>query len=306
MRAGLLLPGQGFQKLGLLKFAAQAPPKVLSSLLDQVDEALPNLRLSAALTGDNYQYDITATEIAQPLILAATWANYEICKPYRDQLIYAMGHSMGEYSAFVVAGLLPIRDALILVHARGEAMRDAAKQFEETGMSLFVRPSKVDTREFGSKLSELCSEYNLDIANINSSTQTTLSGRKIDLNAAASSIKDTFGRVIVKPLNVSGAFHSRYMKPAQPRLAELVSKAKWNFQSDVKVISNQTARPYGSLDEIKGACVSALVEPVKWLDSVRFVSQDVDKLVSLGPGKIGKFTEKDTGIPTEYLEPANQ
>lgn len=302
MRAALFLPGQGYQQLGLLKSAASKFPKKIHPLLEQIDEALPHLRLSTALTGDSYQKDITCTEIAQPLILAATWANYELFKPHRYNYPYVMGHSMGEYSAFVIARFLSIRDALKLVHARGQAMRDATIGTENTGMSLIIRPSKVSASEFSSRLDHVCCENNLDIANVNSSTQTTISGLNDDIKAAATSLKGEFGRVIVKPLRVSGAFHSRYMAPAQAKLGELVATVRWNFSNEVKVVSNQTARPYTSLEEVEGACISALVSPVRWLDSALFVSNEVEKIVSLGPGNIGRLTEKDLMIPTEYLD----
>ncbi|PRT57088.1 Malonyl CoA-acyl carrier protein transacylase, mitochondrial [Wickerhamiella sorbophila] len=295
MKLALVLPGQGFQRLGLL--APFGKYSQISEVLTQIDETLPDLRLSRALMHADADLDVQPTSIAQPLILAASYAMYSTLKPQLEEhdVEYVLGHSLGEFTAYVIAGALDFPTALKLVRARGLAMQRATPE-NNTGMRLVIKKRGVEG--FDEKLALAAEKHNVDIANYNSADRTVLAGALADLDATVSEL----GRIASQPLNVSGAFHSRYMKPAQGELAELVAKAPFTLPTSPHIISNLTAKPYESVQEIRKACVDALVEPVLWKQSLQYTAPRVDGIVSLGPGRIGKLTMGEYKQPTWYYE----
>lgn len=295
MKLALVFPGQGFQRLGLLAPFAKFPQ--ISRLLEQIDETLPDLRLSRALMDENANLDVQPTSVAQPLILAASYAMYSTLKSQISEhnVEYILGHSLGEFTAYVAAGVLDFPTALKLVRARGLAMQAATPE-NSTGMRLVLKKRGVEG--FDEKLALAAEKHNVDIANYNSANHTVLAGALADLDAAVSEL----GRVASQPLNVSGAFHSRYMKPAQAELAELVANAPFTLPASPRIVSNLTAKPYESAEEIRQACVDALVKPVLWKQSLQFTAPKVDGIISLGPGRIGKSTAGEYKQPTWYYE----
>lgn len=297
MKLAVVFPGQGFQKLGLLKPFAKHPQ--IDRILQQVDEAVPDLRLSRALLDETADLDVQPTSVAQPLILAASYAMYETLKPQIEQhsVGYVLGHSLGEFSAYVASGVLDFPAALRLVRARGLAMQSATAA-NTTGMRLIVKRKGIVN--FDDKLVAAARTHNVDIANYNSETQTVLAGAISDLDAAVSELS-SHGRIISKPLNVSGAFHSRYMAAAQSRLAELVDSVSFT-DPRVPIVSNLTAQPYNSVAEIRKACVDALTNPVLWQQSLQYVAPRVDGIISMGPGRVGKLTADEYKTTTWYYE----
>lgn len=289
----------------LSKLAATNAPLV-KDVLDQCDEVLPQLQLPRLLLGKGEPSDVTSTELAQPLLLAHGFAHFqawERLRPDNDakQVSCGAGHSLGEYTAFVAAGLLSLRDALKLVHARGEAMKMAASDSSDlAGMASVVKPKQLDIGSWYSLLNRITKSQSVDIAAYNSPTVTVLSGRKEDIDRSVTLIKSdesiltTKARVIAKALPVSAAFHSRYMRSASERLKELVLQTVWQPFETAKfdVVSNVTGKPYKSIEEVQECCVAGLTSPVLWQQSIEYAAQHkVGEFMGMG-ADIQKLMEK--------------
>lgn len=305
-KLGILLPGQGFQKVGMLTEFAKAFPQIVNPILEKVDLALPGLKLSKPLIDPNFPHKVTATSIAQPLILATSYAIFETLKaklPEESQITHVAGHSLGEFSAFAISGILPLVDALKLVKERGLAMEKATEN-KKTGMVLVVKPRK-NAEQWDNQIQEVLEQNHLDIANYNSKSHTSLSGDLMDLRNAVDSLQRWNPRLVSQFLDVSGAFHSRYMEPAQPILEKLADSADWNFPGLYTVVSNKTAKPFESIEEVKAQCPGQLVAPVYWSQTLDYIAPKVDELVSVGPGRIGKITAREYKTPTKFYDEPN-
>lgn len=288
---GALFPGQGFQRFGMLAELATKAPAIVKSVVAECDARLPELELGRLLLGTGEATDVTPTELAQPLLLANSIAHFQAAD---GQFKLGMGHSLGEYTAFVAAGLLPLGDALQLLRGRGLAMKQAADIVGATnGMTLVMKPQKLGESEWKTYCDEAAQTAQCDVAAYNSPAAIVLSGRSVDLDKCVSELKSRVGRFVAKPLPVAGAFHSRHMRPAADQLHALVEKASWRPIEEARfpVVSNVTARPYSSLDEVRKCCVLGLTSPVRWCDSVRFAEPQTSGFESFG-GDIGALMAK--------------
>lgn len=287
MSIGLQFPGQGFQKIGMLKPWAAKYAKIVMPVIEEAQEALPRLPVRQALLGETSE-DITRTSTAQPLILTASTAIFKTYEQLNgtQNIKFVMGHSLGEYSALVAAGILGFREAIRLVHQRGLAMQEAAELSGETSMLLVVEP-RSKAENFRQSFKKLTAKHNVDDANHNTQKQTVVAGRKSDLEAFYRDLKTLYPRTASSWLNVSGAFHSRYMKPAQLHVQAFVGETSFRYPGKFEVISNLNAKPYHNISDIKLACVEALIKPVKWFESLSYMDNEVDQMVSIGPGRIG-------------------
>lgn len=297
MRICALFPGQGFQRFGMLAGLAERAPRAVEPFLEQCDRSLPSLELSRLLLGQGEPVDTTPTEIAQPLLLAQGVAHFRAWQSENNaKAQFGMGHSLGEFTALVAAGILDFSAGLKLVRERGLAMRDAAGP-NGFGMTMVAKPRAFKGDWLG--LVEQCSaKTGTDLAAFNSPTQTVASGSTADLAAFVAELKQHAPKLIAKSLPVSSAFHSRHMRPAANRLAELVRANQFEFANrEFDVVSNLTGRPYASEEEIRHNLVAALTSPVKWAQSYAYVEPQIDEFVSMG-GEIGKLMQRDTKVPT--------
>jgi len=274
---GYLFAGQGSQYVGMGKDLYESFPES-KAVFDRADKVLGFSISNLCFNGP--QEELTKTNNCQPAILAmsiACWQAYKSKHPQIDG--YMAGLSLGEYSAYVASGALNFEDAIFLVRRRGEFMDEQAakhpgKMLSVIGLDL-------------AKVKEICSETKAEIANINCPGQTVISGAPESIKKAQVLAKEKGAKLAVI-LEVSGAFHSSFMQEASLKLAKELGKiniAACGFP----VISNVTAKPVSSPEEIKQNLILQVSASVLWEDSIKLIlSKGVSNFIEFGPGKVLK------------------
>ncbi|QOS80433.1 ACP S-malonyltransferase [Paenibacillus sp. JNUCC31] len=189
---------------------------------------------------------------------------------------YVAGHSLGEYNALLAAGAFDFETGLKLVKRRGELMSQAPVG----GMAAVIGLTIEQVRN-------ILHENHLtgiDVANHNAPSQVVIAGQKNDI-AQAQSIFEESGAKMYVPLNVSGAFHSRYMADAQQQFEQFMAEHSFSKLS-IPVISNVHAQPYLQ-EDISSNLIKQIVSPVKWNDTIRYLLGlgEVD-FTEVGPGNV--------------------
>ena len=273
MKTAILFPGQGSQTVGMGSefFGRFAKAK---GIYDAADMALGQKLSDICFLGPD---DILkSTENVQPAILTTTIAILQEVLPFVKPDIVA-GHSLGEYSALVAAGVLDFSDAVRIVRKRGEFMKAASGG---TMAAILMLPRE--------KVDQLCKESlrvgQVAPANYNSPGQIVVSGTKEGVEEMCKLAKAAGGKAI--PLAVSGPFHSSLMKPAQEKLAAELENVKFNSPLTA-VIANVTADYVKDGNMAKELLIKQVVSSVLWEDTVnRMVKDGVDLFVEVGPGKV--------------------
>ena len=274
----VLFPGQGSQSPGMGKELFEQFA-VARQVFEESDDAL-GFSISR-LCFDGPAEELQLTENTQPAILTVSVAAFRammesgICPP-----AFVAGHSLGEYSALVAAGVLSLSEAVRTVRARGRYMQEAVPV--GTGAMAAV---------IGGELSEIqrvCKEVSGDqvcsVANMNSPNQVVIAGNTEAIDRAIESLKGVAKRVI--KLNVSAPFHCALMKPAQDRLAPDLKALTFN-EPAMPVVTNVDARGTTAPDELRDALVRQVSAPVRWSESMQLlVQQGVGTFVEAGPGKV--------------------
>ena len=278
-KTAYLFPGQGSQVVGMGLELYQGSP-VAREVFEQVDAALDTKLSHLMFFGP--ESGLLQTVNAQPAIFAASLAAWRAAQaelgpdalPPPDLVA---GHSLGEYTALVVAGALDLETAARLVRERGRLMQEAGQQ-SQGGMAAVLGLDEVT-------LEEVCLETGVQIANVNSDDQIVLSGDRTSL-ARAMDLAAARGAKKVVPLHVSGAFHSNLMRPAQEGLARALEQVELR-DPRVPVVANATAQPLTTARELKEELLVQLCSPVQWKRSVQYMAQQgVDRFLELGPGRV--------------------
>ncbi|MGG3279762.1 ACP S-malonyltransferase [Paenibacillus solani] len=278
-KTAFIFPGQGAQSVGMGKDAYDAVPSA-RDLFQRADDQLGFALSSIIFNGPEEELKQTAN--TQPALLATSVAYLEAIRSKGVEPDYVAGHSLGEYSALVCAGVLSFEEAVSIVRARGEYM-EAAVPGGQGAMAAVLGADR-------EALSELCKNITaeghvVELANMNCPGQIVISGSAAGVAAAAERVKEAGGKRAI-PLEVSGPFHSSMMKEAAERLASKLEQASFNTPS-VPVVANVTARPVEDAAAIRGLLVEQVYSPVLWHDSVEWmISQGVDTFVEIGPGSV--------------------
>jgi [acyl-carrier-protein] S-malonyltransferase len=279
-RVAWLFPGQGSQTVGMGQalYDAYLPVR---DLYDRADEVLgrPISRLCFEGPADELQQ----TANAQPALLVTELAHLEAIRlRYAGELpapSFVAGHSLGEYSALVAAGAITFEDGLRLVAERGRLMQAAdANTDEPAGMAAVLGlPDEV--------VEAVCRETNVDLANLNAPDQVVISGPLAALEAAAALAKERGARRVI-PLQVSAAFHSRWMQPMAREFGRAIAETPI-VEPRVPVVANVTARPVSEPAEVRRLLEEQTYSSVRWVESVRYMqAQGVTTFIEIGPGKV--------------------
>lgn len=262
-----VFPGQGSQSPGFL-----APWLDVDGTRDRLAQYSEWAGIDLVAAGTEWDADrIRDTQVAQPLIVAASLLSWNAL-PDRDRIGGVAGHSVGEFAAAAAAGILSEQAALTLVGIRGRAMAEAAAA-AETGMSAVIGGDEA------SVLSRL-DELDLAPANYNGGGQLVVAGAIDGLQAlAAEPVAGT--RVI--PLQVAGAFHTRYMAPAVETLRAAAAEVAASDPS-VTVWSNRDGRTVDAGPAFVDLLVDQVASPVRWdLCMAAFAEAGVSGIVELSP-----------------------
>ncbi|MFC2063445.1 ACP S-malonyltransferase [Chloroflexota bacterium] len=187
------------------------------------------------------------------------------------------GHSLGEYTALAVAGVLDAGTAVFLARERGRLMHQAGQE-TPGGM---VAVLGFDEAE----LTEVCRETGARVVNINCPGQLVISGPTVSLTAAVELVKSR-GSYRTIPLHVSGAFHTPLIQSAVDGMTEVIATLPFR-EPAIPIIGNTTARPLTTADEIKEELLRQLCDCVQWQPSVEYmIASGVDTFIEIGPGKV--------------------
>jgi [acyl-carrier-protein] S-malonyltransferase len=309
-RAAFVFPGQGSQFVGMgrrLHAESSAARRVFEEADDQLGFPLSNI----CFLGPNEQLDDTIN--TQPAILTVSLAALEALRERWRTLggsiapVCVAGHSLGEYTAMVAAGVLDFGDALRLVRERGRLMKEAGEA-RPGGMAAVIGLD-------GDELIVVCEDASADggivvVANDNCPGQTVISGELAALERAMSLAVKAGARKVVR-LGVSIASHSPLMERAGSQLGELATRVHFETP-EIPVVSNITGRFVTSVDEIRRNVGQHVVRPVMWTGSVReMVDNGAVSFLEIGPGgvlsglirrikrEVRTFTMADLGLPVE-------
>ncbi len=274
-----VFPGQGSQAVGMLKELSEQCPAVRDTFAEASD-ALGYDLYDLAMNGP--AEDLNETSRAQPALLTASTA---LCRLWRErggpEPVAAAGHSLGEYSALVCAGVLEFADAVRLTKLRGEFMREAVP----AGRGLMAAVIGLPDETVAAACAEAAEGLVCSPVNFNSPGQVVISGDRAAVERAGEILKKA-GAKRVLPLAVSVPSHCALMKPAAERLAEELAKIKFAAPR-IPVINNVDVAAAEYPEEIRDALVRQLYSPVRWVETVRALSAlGVKLLVEAGPGKV--------------------
>ncbi|MFH5183085.1 ACP S-malonyltransferase [Paenibacillus sp. TAB 01] len=278
-KIAFVFPGQGAQAVGMGRdiYEADAAAK---QLFDRADAALGYSLSSIIFEGPDSELKITYH--TQPALLTTSVAYLELFKAKGVKPDYVAGHSLGEYSALVAAGVLGFEDAVRTVRARGEFMEQAVPSGQ--GAMAAVLGGEREA------LQQLCEAISrevgvVELANLNCPGQIVVSGSKEGVQALVERGKEAGAKRVI-PLEVSEPFHSSLMKPASEQLAGVLSELEMSPAS-VPVVANVTARPVQDPAEIRDLLVEQVHSSVLWEDSVAWlIEQGVDTFVEIGSGTV--------------------
>jgi [acyl-carrier-protein] S-malonyltransferase len=273
-----VFPGQGSQKVGMGKALAEAAPAARAAF-DEADAAL-GFPLSR-LCFEGPESDLQLTANTQPAILAASIAALRALAPRVPKPAFVAGHSLGEYSALVAAGVLPLAEAVVAVRRRGQYMQEAVP----VGMGAMAAILMLDLAAIEKACAEAAQGQVVSPANLNAPGQIVIAGHKEAVERAGAACKAAGAKRVV-PLPVSAPFHCALMAPAQERLA--ADLAKLDFKAaEVPLVNNVDARVVRAGDACRDGLVRQVSAPVRWIEVVeQLVREGVDTVVEIGPGTV--------------------
>lgn len=276
-KLAFVFPGQGAQTVGMGKDFYEKYD-VAKKLFHEADEALGYSIMKMCFEGPAEDLKLTAN--TQPAILTMSVIAGALLKEHGVEPDVAGGHSLGEYSALVQAGVLKFQDAVVLVHKRGQYMQEAVP-VGEGSMAAIIG---LDDDTIVKACAEASSVGAVQAVNFNCPGQTVIAGTTAGVEAAVAALKEAGAKKAVI-LPVSAPFHSTLMKPAAEKLAAELDKVEIH-DAKFPVVSNYTGRLEEKAEEIKQNLVLQADHPVKWIDCVKAMQAfGADTFVEAGPGK---------------------
>lgn len=280
MQLLLLFPGQGSQKPGMGKDLAEQFATARAVFAD-ADAALGAPLSTLCFEGP--AEELTRTHNAQPALLAHGAAVWAVVKERAASYVAAAaGHSLGEFSAYHAAGALPLADALRLVRRRGELMYETGVQTPGAMAAILG--------ELQRPIDEICAEASaagvVVPANYNGLEQVVISGEVAGVERGMELAKAAGARRAVR-LQVSGAFHSPLMQPAEAGLGEALERAAWSAPA-WPIFSNVTTAPVTEASMGRDLLLRQLTSPVRWVGVIQAMAAAYPgaTFVEMGPGNV--------------------
>jgi len=273
-KTALLFAGQGAQVVGMGRDLAASFPTA-KDWFDRANAALGYDITSVCFNGPDSE--LMKTENAQPGIFLVSWVAFQLLKERVTALQFdaTAGLSLGEFTALTAAGAMSFEDGLRVVRQRGRFMQEACDT-TQGGMAAVIGLDEAPTRE-------VCAEAGVVLANLNCPGQLVISGESEKILKAVDLAKSRGAKRAI-PLPVAGAYHSPLMAGAQPKLQAELAKVKLSTPA-VPVISNVTAQPHTTPNQIAARLVDQVTSSVRWEESMRhLLAQGFTRFIELGPG----------------------
>ncbi len=259
-------PGMG---INLYKHSSIAKSKI-----DLADSVL-GYKISQIMF-DNNEPVLKKTINAQVAIYIHSCILFDIVRENKYNPVAVAGHSLGEFSALYANGTYSFEDGLEIVKTRAQAMHQCETS-NKGKMSAVMGLSK-------ETISQICNNSDTQVANINSDQQIVISGSDISVEEISNELKSLGAKRII-PLNVSGAFHSKLMSEAKPKLKNIISEKI--FQTPhCPIVSNYDAKERTNTDEIKHALIEQIDNTVLWLKSIKQLGNINNNFIEIGPKKV--------------------
>jgi [acyl-carrier-protein] S-malonyltransferase len=274
MKTALLFAGQGAQVVGMGQDLAHRYPTA-SALVAQANDVLGYDLANLCFHGP--EPELMRTDNAQPAIFLVSWIAYRLLMEHVPDIkvTATAGLSLGEFTALAAAGALPFANGLLTVCARGRFMEEACAA-SRGAMAAIIGLDEDLTRA-------VCREAGVELANLNCPGQLVISG-EVERIEQACILAKARGAKRALPLPVAGAYHSRLMASAQPKLARILAGCTIEPPA-VPVVANVTARPHGTPEEIRASLLAQVTASVRWEESMRYLlAQGCSRFIELGPG----------------------
>lgn len=273
-----VFPGQGAQFVGMGKDLYENFD-LAKSLFEFANDIL-GYRISDIMFNGTDE-DLRQTKVTQPAVFLHSVVS-ALCmgKDFTPEM--TAGHSLGEFSALLAAGVLSFENALKLVYARAVAMQKACEAHPSTMAAIIALPDE--------KVEEICSEVAAGgevcvAANYNCPGQIVISGSMEGISKACALMKEA-GAKRALPLKVGGAFHSPLMNPAKEELETVINATVFNTPM-CPVYQNVDAKPCTDPVKIKANLVAQLTAPVRWTQTVQnMIADGADEFIECGPGNV--------------------
>ena len=272
---GYIFPGQGSQFTGMCH-----------DLFIKYDNVKPLFKRAETILGfdiskimfEGTKEELTQTKVTQPAIFIHSMAILKVLEDsFKPDLV--AGHSLGEFSSLVAAGVLNFEDGLRLVSIRAKAMQKSCENTNGTMAAILGLDNSI--------IEEICSniEGTVVAANYNCPGQVVISGEVSAVKNACEKLSEAGARrALILP--VGGAFHSELMKDAKDELSKAIKETSFNSPI-CPIYQNVNGKPEYLVDNIKTNLISQLTSPVKWTQSVNKMIEDgCQDFIEIGPGKV--------------------
>jgi [acyl-carrier-protein] S-malonyltransferase len=278
VKLAFAFPGQGSQSVGMMQSFAESQP-----VRDTFAEASDILKQDVwKLASEGPADAMNSTLNTQPLMLTAGYAVYRAWREAGGaQPAVIAGHSLGEYTALVVAGVVSFRDALPLVRFRAQAMQDAVP----LGTGAMAAIIGLDDEAVRAACLEAAQGEVVEPVNFNAPSQVVIAGHKAAVERGAEAAKARGAKRAVM-LPVSAPFHSSLLMPAAQRLEQYLAGITFNAPR-IPVINNVDAAMVSEPQQIKAALARQACNPVRWAEVIRHMAHSgVTHVAECGPGRV--------------------
>ncbi len=285
MTRALIFPGQGSHYIGM--------GQEFYNNFKTARETLNTIKKTIGFDIEKIMFEgpeetLTSTNIAQPAIMAVSLMIFRTLvrkldlSSTKELAQYVAGHSLGEYSALCASGVISIEDTAKLLKIRGNAMKNATKNISTT-MAACIDIELTQLKKTIDSVLTDASDYVCDIANDNSESQIVISGDSKSISKIVNHLKSCNYKALL--LKVGGAFHSKFMLPAQITMQQAISEINFNTPQ-IPIILNTTAHEETKVNVIKTNLIKQICSTVRWREIInRLRELNVDEIIEIGPKK---------------------